>query len=97
MTDVLTQTALWHIWWAWIAFGIVLGILEIIVPGFIFLGFAIGAVAVGLIVAQWGALSLPWALLIFAVASVGAWLLLRQIFGVRAGQKKVWDRDINED
>ena len=37
-------------WWAWVIFGFLLGILEIIVPGFIFLGFAIGAVATGALV-----------------------------------------------
>ena len=31
-------------WWAWVILGFALGVLEIIVPGFIFLGFAIGAI-----------------------------------------------------
>ena len=30
-------------WWAWVILGFALGVLEIMVPGFIFLGFAIGA------------------------------------------------------
>ena len=47
--------------------------------------------------AAWVAGSLPLMLLIFALASLAAWLLLRRVFGIRAGQVKVWDRDINED
>ena len=42
---------IWEIWWAWVAAGLVLAILELFAPGFIFVGFAVGAVAVGLLVA----------------------------------------------
>ena len=90
-------TAFWEIWWAWVAAGFGLAILEVLAPGFIFLGFAIGAVLVGVVLAVGVILTLAWALVIFALASVAAWLVLRQVFGIRAGQKKVWDRDINED
>ena len=31
-------------WWVWIVLGFALGVLEVIVPGYIFLGFAVGAV-----------------------------------------------------
>jgi membrane protein implicated in regulation of membrane protease activity len=93
----------WQLWWAWAVAGLVLGILEVLAPGYIFLGFAAGAVAVGLLLlvggpfAAWVAGSLPLLLLIFALASLAAWLLFRRVFGIRAGQVKVWDRDINED
>jgi uncharacterized membrane protein YgcG len=40
----------WSIWWVWIVAGFLLGMLEIIVPGYIFLGFAIGAVVTGILV-----------------------------------------------
>lgn len=36
---------LWSVWWAWIGGAIALVILEILAPGYIFLGFAIGATA----------------------------------------------------
>ena len=88
---------LWNLWWAWIGFGIVLGILEIFAPGYIFLGFAIGAVVTGILTATGVFTSLPMLLLIFALASVVAWLVLRRVMGVRAGQVKIWDRDINEN
>ena len=85
------------IWWAWIVFGFALGVLEILIPGFIFLGFAIGAVLTGALVGVGLApASLAVLLLIFAVASVLAWLALRRTLGVREGQVKMWDKDIND-
>ena len=85
----------WTLWWVWIVFGFVLGILEVLVPGFIFLGFAIGAVVTG-VFAAFGVVSLPLLLLIFAIASVVAWLVLRRVVGVRSNQEKVWHHDIND-
>jgi membrane protein implicated in regulation of membrane protease activity len=85
------------VWWVWIVAGFALGVLEVIVPGYIFLGFAIGAVLVGIAVG-FGLLgsSLPVLLFAFALASLVAWLALRRVMGVRAGQVKLWDRDIND-
>lgn len=88
---------LWQLWWVWMIAGAVLAMLEILVSGFILLGFAIGAAMTGLLL--WlGVLggSLATLLLVFAVASLLAWLALRRATGVRKGQVKVWDRDINE-
>jgi membrane protein implicated in regulation of membrane protease activity len=88
---------IWEIWWAWVAVGIGLAILEVLAPGFIFLGFAIGAVLVGLLMLIGLTLTLAWMLVVFAIVSLVAWIALRQIFGVRKGQVKTFDRDINED
>lgn len=83
-------------WWAWVILGFALGVLEVLAPGFIFLGFAIGAVVTGVLVG-FGVPAGPTALiLIFAVVSVLAWLILRRVVGVRDGQVKIWDRDIND-
>ena len=87
---------IWTVWWAWVVLGFLLGILEIIAPGYIFLGFAIGAVLTGALAALGLTTSLPLLLLVFAVASVVAWLVLRKVMGVREGQVKIWDRDIND-
>ena len=88
---------IWATWWAWVAAGFVLGILEVAVSGFIFLGFAIGAVVTGgLIWAGVLGANLPFLLLVFALASLAGWVALRQLFGVRKGQVKIWDRDIND-
>ncbi len=88
----------WQLWWVWAAGGLVLAILEVFAPGYFFLGFAAGAVLVGLGLAT-GLLggSLPIMALVFAVVSLVAWLIVRRLAGVRKGQIKVWDRDINEN
>jgi len=84
-------------WWAWVILGFALGVLEIMVPGFIFLGFAIGAVVTGAVVGLGIPAGVPALILIFAVVSVVAWLVLRRVVGVREGQVKIWDRDINDN
>lgn len=84
-------------WWAWIVFGFALGVLEILVPGYIFLGFAIGALVTGVVVGVGLApASLPLLILIFALASLAAWFGLRRVVGVRKGQVKIWHHDIND-
>ena len=87
----------WQQGWVWVVAGIVLAILEVIIPGYIFLGFAIGAVVVGamLWIGLLGA-GLPALLLVFAVVSLAAWWGLRRVLGTRAGQVKIWDTDIND-
>lgn len=90
-------------WWVWIAAGLVLAILEVLAPGFVFAGFALGAVVTGAIIglgipgSGWMAASMVNALLVFAVISVVAWLAMRAVMGVRRSQMKRIDRDINED
>jgi len=88
---------MWAVWWVWIVAGFALGVLEVLAPGYIFVGFAIGAVVVGAGLGL-GILggSLALLLLVFAVASLVAWFLLRRILGVRKGQVRLWDRDIND-
>lgn len=84
-------------WWAWVILGFALGVLEVLAPGFIFLGFAIGAVVTGALVGIGVSAGVPALILIFAVVSVVAWLALRRVVGVREGQVKIWDRDINDN
>lgn len=88
---------IWTIWWAWVVAGFALGVLEVLAPGYIFLGFAVGAVGTGALVGLdvLGG-SLAWLILAFAVLSLVAWGAMRAVFGVRRGQVKVWDRDIND-
>lgn len=91
--DMLVST-----WWVWIVLGVALAVLEVMIPGFIFLGFAIGAGVTGILVA----LSLlggnaPLAILVFALLSVAAFLALRRLVGVTPHQKKVWTKDINDN
>lgn len=87
----------------WIAAGLVLAIFEVVLPGYVFVGMALGAVATGLILwsgvwpAAWMAAELSNHLLVFAAISVVAWIAMRRLIGVRKGQVKRWTRDINED
>lgn len=88
-------------WWVWAAFGLLLGILEIVLPAGVLLGFAIGAGVVAILLALGGAAfvggTVPWMIVIFAATSLLAWLVLRYVFRLRAGQQvKVWETDIND-
>ena len=83
-------------WWAWVILGFILGILEIALPGYIFLGFAVGAILTGVIVGASIPVGTTALFLIFAVSSLVAWIVLRRLVGVRQGQVKIWDRDIND-
>lgn len=88
---------LWQEWWVWIVGGIVLGVLEIIAPAFVLLGFSIGALVTGALIA-FGLLggSLQVLILVFAVISLVAWIVMRKVFGLKRGQVKIWDEDIND-
>ena len=86
-----------QIWWAWIVAGFALGVLEVIVPGFIFLGFAIGAALTGALIGLGVLTGGPASLLaVFAGLSLVSWLVLRRTMGVRDGQVKLWHKDIND-
>lgn len=91
MSSVLT------LWWAWLAAALVLAILEVLVPGFVFLGFAIGAAIMGLLLLMPISLGTPaLIMLIFAALSLVAWLLLKRVFALPTGQVKTFDHDIND-
>jgi membrane protein implicated in regulation of membrane protease activity len=88
---------MWAVWWIWIVAGFALGVLEVLVPGYVFLGFAIGAISTGLLLGLGVLGGAPaFVLLIFAVASLAAWLGLRKILGQTSGQVKIWHKDIND-
>ncbi|MBE2276028.1 MAG: hypothetical protein IAE87_06980 [Rhodobacteraceae bacterium] len=90
---------IWTVWWAWIALGVALGVIDLVMPGFIFLGFAIGAAVTGGLIGIGilGSAGLPLVLLVFAVLSLVAWVALIRVLGRRPGQEKIWDRDINDN
>ena len=94
---------MWSAWWVWGAAAVLLGIGELLLPAQILLGFAIGAGLVSLLLFADGTLvlglsqSLPLILLLFGIASLIAWILLRRLLGIRPGQKTTFDHDINEN
>lgn len=90
--------ALWQVWWVWLVAAAVLGILELALPGFMALGFGLGAAVVGVLIMT-GVLggNLATIILVFAVGSLAGWIGLRRWAGIRKGQVKVWDRDINDN
>ncbi len=88
----------WQEWWVWVAAGLVLAILEVMVSGYVLLGFALGAVVTGLLI--WAGLlgsTVAATLLVFAVASLAGWTLLRMVFGLPHDSVKVIHHDINEN
>lgn len=90
----------WSLWWVWTVGALLLAILEVVAPAQIFLGFAVGAAGVGLALLlgiPGLAGSVPMMILIFAILSLVAWLVIRRAVGIRKGQVKVFNHDINED
>jgi len=88
---------LWEQWWVWMSGAVLLATLEVLAPGYIFLGFAIGALALGLLIL----INIPLGglatmLLVFALLSLGAYLAMRRVVGLKSGSVKIWDRDIND-
>ena len=88
----------WTLWWVWLVLAALLGVAEMLLPGFILLGFAIGALVMALLAAT-GLTGSSFALsvLIYAVASVIAWWWLNRMFPRDRGNVRVWDRDINDN
>ena len=84
-----------NLWWAWLAAALALGILEILAPGFIFLGFAVGALVMAVVVAIVPVLSVPVALAVFAGLSLISWILLRIAFKSQSSGARRVTHDIN--
>lgn len=88
--------ALWSLWWVWLAAALALAILEVMVPGFIFLGFAVGAAITALVLLLPVQLGLMALLAIFAGLSLIAWLILRRVFRTPDDQTRIIHEDINK-
>ena len=88
---------LWTEWWVWMSGALVLATLEVLIPGYIFLGFAIGAAVMGLLILLGvSASGLALTLVIFAVLSLISYLAMRKYFGLKTGQVKIWETDVND-
>lgn len=84
-------------WWAWIAFGIIFMLLELMMPSYLFLGFGLGAIVTGITLALGITMSAQYLMLLFAIASLISWILLRQFFKLPKGNVKTFDHDINDN
>jgi membrane protein implicated in regulation of membrane protease activity len=85
-------------WWFWFSAAALLGIIEVLVPAFVFLGFSVGAVAVGLLLALGFAdLSPAATIALFAVLSLAGYAILRALLGRSRGDIRLIDKDINDN
>jgi|GEM_PF-1817709 len=90
----------WQHWWAWVIGGLLLSIIEVLLPtGYVLLGFAGGAVLTGVLISiSVAGAALPKTMLIWAVLSGLCWVGLRAAFGRPQGQqKKLFSHDINDN
>lgn len=91
MADYLT------LWWIWICIALALGVLELLAPGFIFLGFGLGAVAMAGVVLVLPTGNIAALLALFAILSLVAWIVLRFAFRRQSSGARIVSRDINEN
>lgn len=85
------------IWWVWLAGALALAVLEVLAPGFIFLGFAAGALIMTAVIALFPtAMLAPAALALFAGLSLVAWIVLRQVFKSQSSGARRVTHDIND-
>lgn len=85
------------IWWVWLAAALALAVLEVLAPGFIFLGFAAGALIMTAVIALFPtAMLAPAALALFAGLSLVAWIVLRQVFKSQSSGARRVTHDIND-
>ncbi|WP_072391027.1 NfeD family protein [Hyphomicrobium sp. CS1GBMeth3] len=91
LTDFLYSLGPWN----WVIFGVLLMVLETIIPGVYFAWFGISAVIVGALVFATGeALSQPWQLVLFATISVLTVLAVRRFANLQGVESE--DRDLNQ-
>jgi len=85
------------LWWVWLCAALLLGVVELLLPGSIFLGFALGALAMAVIVALFALMNVPLMLALFAILSLIAWIGLRLVFRRQSSGARIVTRDINEN
>ncbi|WP_432816829.1 NfeD family protein [Sulfitobacter sp. JB4-11] len=90
------MAGLLSLWWMWICIALVVGLIELMAPGFIFLGFALGAMVMAGVVFLAPGLSIPLMLALFAILSLVAWIVLRQVFKRQSSGARIVTRDIND-
>lgn len=94
---------MWATWWLWALAAVALGLFEVLAPGYVALGFALGAgvVSLGLVTGVLGGIAasgygVAWLAVIFALASLGAWVGLRLVFGKPGAAAQTFEHDVND-
>ncbi|MFO6465914.1 NfeD family protein [Jannaschia sp. KMU-145] len=96
---------MWSAWWIWMLAALVFGVVEVLAPSYIMLGFAIGAGLIGLglltgflgpLVGLAGGYGFASLLVAFAVLSLIAWIALRAVFGPPGAAAQTFDDDVND-
>ncbi|MEO0545155.1 MAG: hypothetical protein AAFY99_15180 [Pseudomonadota bacterium] len=93
---------LWSEWWVWAIAAVGLATFETVIPGYAFLGLALGAVviAIGLPMAEalgFGEPTFSVLMIAYSVIALGLWFLLRYLLKPPGGKAKVYKGDINND
>lgn len=84
------------LWWVWVSVALVLGLVEVLAPGNIFLGFALGALAMVPVVLIMPGAGVSLLLALFAGLSLLGWIILRIVFKRQSSGARIVERDINE-
>jgi len=85
-----------QVWWVWVCISLALGVIELLVPGTIFLGFALGALGMAVLVYVLPMSGVPALLAVFAFLSLISWIVLKMVFRRQSSGARVVTRDINE-
>ena len=84
------------LWWVWVSVALILGLVEVLAPGNIFLGFALGALAMVPVVLIMPGAGVSLLLALFAGLSLLGWIILRIVFKRQSSGARIVERDINE-
>ncbi|MEL7256293.1 MAG: hypothetical protein AAFN80_00425 [Pseudomonadota bacterium] len=84
------------LWWVWLCAALVLAILELLIPSYIFLGIAIGAAVMAGVVVVAPGLGVSTLMAIFGAVSLVSWLILRRVFRSPDDQTRIVHEDINK-
>jgi hypothetical protein len=77
------------LWWHWIVLGIILVLMELVVPSFTIFWFGLGALVTGLLVALLPEIPLKWQILVFSLSSIGFTFLWFRLFVPRKRMKSL--------
>ncbi|MFK7874181.1 MAG: NfeD family protein [Paracoccaceae bacterium] len=88
------------LWWVWLGIALVFAIVELLTPGFIFLGIALGAlvlsVVIGLAPDMISGLGFNAMMALFGGLSLIAWIALRFVFRSQTTKTQTFTDDIND-